>query len=190
MILPIIIYGNSMLRKTGTDVNKETPGLDILIENLWSTLDSSGGIGLAAPQINSNYKVFIVNSTLAYKELADSQKKTFYHDDKGIKETFIDAQIIAKSEEKWSDLEGCLSIPGIVEPVEQTWHVIVEYQDKSLNLKRKQFSGYTAKVIQHEYDHINGILFIDHLPALKMKLLKSKLKQITKGNVTSNHQIL
>lgn len=190
MILPIIIYGNSILRKTGVDVNKETPDLNALIENLWSTLDLSGGVGLAAPQINSSHKVFIVNSALAYNELADSQKKAFFNDDKGIKETFINARIIHKSGEKWSDLEGCLSIPGIVEPVERNWDIIMEYQDKALNPIRKQFSGYTAKVIQHEYDHINGILFIDHLSALKKKLLKSKLKQITKGNVTCNYQIL
>lgn len=190
MILPIIIYGNSILRKTGIDVNKKTPDLDALIENLWNTLESSGGVGLAAPQINSNHKVFIINSTLVYNELPDSQKMTLFNEDKGIKETFINARIIHESEEKWSEPEGCLSIPGIVKPVERAWSIIVEYLDISFSRKRNRFSGYTAKIIQHEYDHINGILFIDHLPALKRKLLKSKLKQITKGNVTSKYQIL
>lgn len=185
MVLPIIIYGNSILRKTCIEVNKETPGLDALIENLWSTLNSSGGVGLAAPQIKSNSKVFIVNSTQVYNELPISQKINDLQGDKGIKETFINAQIIAESEEKWSELEGCLSIPGIVEPVDRAWDIIVEYRNKSLNPIRKQFFGYTAKIIQHEYDHTNGILFIDHLPALKKKLLKSKLKRIKKGNVVN-----
>ena len=108
MILPIITYGNRILRKTGIDVNKETPDLGTLLENLWCTLDSSGGVGLAAPQINSKYKVFVVNSMLLYNELADSQRKVLFHNDKGIQETFINAQIIAKSDEKWRELEGCL----------------------------------------------------------------------------------
>lgn len=186
MVLPIILYGNSILRKNSIDVNKETPELDVLIENLWSTLNSSDGVGLAAPQINSKQKVFIVNSKLIYNELTDSQKKAAFPVDKGIKETFINAQIIAESEEKWTEMEGCLSIPGIIEPVIRAWSVIVEYRDKSLNPKRKQFSGYTAKVIQHEYDHTTGILFIDHLPTFKKRLLDSRLNRIKMDNVIQN----
>jgi len=167
MILPITIYGNSVLRKTCIEVNKETPGLDTLIENLWSTLYSSGGVGLAAPQINSNNSVFIIDSLLLYKELTDLQKEALFQGDKGIQESFINARIIKKSEKKWREPEGCLSIPGIVEPVERAWSVTVAYLDKSFNVKRKQFSGYTVKVIQLELDHTNGILFIDHLSELK-----------------------
>jgi len=179
MVLPIILYGNSILRKTCIDVNKTSSGLDTLINNLWSTLYSSDGVGLAAPQINSNQKVFIIDSSLAYNELTDLQKKAVLPGDKGVKEIFINARIIHESEEKWSELEGCLSIPGIVEPVERAWSIIVEYLDISYHPKRNRFSGYTAKIIQHECDHTNGILFIDHLPALKKRLLTNKLKKIT-----------
>jgi len=167
-------------------VDKETSGLDALIKNLWNTLILSGGVGLAAPQVNSNSKVFIVNSILAYYQIADSERKAVFSGDKGILETFINAQIIVSSEKKWCDLEGCLSIPGIIAPVERSWDIIVEYRDKYFNLKRKQFSGYTAKVIQHENDHTNGILFIDHLSFLQRKLLKSKLTRIKKGVIVSN----
>jgi len=186
MILPIILYGNSILRKASTDVTKGTPGSDALTENLWSTLNSSGGVGLAAPQINSKHKIFIVNSILVYNELGNSQKKAFFPVDKGIHETFINAKIITESKEKWSELEGCLSIPGIIETVDRAWSIFVEYRDKSFIRKRKRFSGYTAKVIQHEHDHTNGILFIDHLPELKRKLLKGKLEQIKNGNIVNN----
>ncbi|MCB2208682.1 MAG: peptide deformylase [Bacteroidetes bacterium] len=185
MILPITIYGNSILRKSCIDLTKETPGLEALIENLWNTLYSSGGVGLAAPQINSEKRIFIIDSSLLYNELTDSQKEALFQGDKGIKETFINARIITESKEKWSELEGCLSIPGIVEPVDRAWSITVEYHDKSFMRLRKRFSGYTAKVIQHEYDHTNGVLFIDHFTNLKKKLLKNKLEQIKKGDIVN-----
>lgn len=187
MVLPIITYGNSILRKACTDVNKETPGLNELIENLWSTLNSLNGVGLASPQINSNYKVFIVNSTHVYNKLTDLERKAIFTEDKGIIETFINARIIKESEEKWSGLEECLSIPWIIEYVERACDITVEYQDKSFITRRNQFSGYTAKVIQHEYDHTNGILFIDHLSALKKRMLSSKLSRIKRGNALTNY---
>ena len=189
MPLPIIAYGHRILRKPCEVVKKESQGINVLIENLWSTLELSGGVGLAAPQINFDSKIFIVNSKLMYDDLTESQRKDTFSGDKGIQETFINAEIIAESEEKRSELEGCLSIPGINEPVERSWNIIVEYFDKFLNPQRKQFSGYTAKVIQHEYDHINGILFIDHLPDLTKKILKGKLKKIQEGKVETDYLI-
>jgi len=189
MVLPIVTYGNSILREACIDVNKETSGLNVLIEDLWNTLNSLDGVGLAAPQVDSNYKVFIVNSTQVYSKLTDSERADIFSGDKGILETFINARIIEESRKRWSGLEGCLSIPWIIEYVERACDITVEYQDKFFITKRKQFSGYTAKVIQHEYDHTNGILFIDHLSALKKEQLNSKLTRIKKGNIVTNYLI-
>ncbi|MBN2521760.1 MAG: peptide deformylase [Bacteroidales bacterium] len=187
--VPIIAYGNKILRQSCNKVSEKNNGLNRLIDALWNTLETSGGVGLAAPQINSSDKVFVVNSKLMYDDLPDAQKQTWFSGDKGIVETFINARIIAESEENWSESEGCLSIPGIVKPVERSWEIIVEYFDRNFKPKRVQFSGFTAKVILHEYDHTNGILFIDHLPALSKKLLSAKLKQIASGRVTVDYPI-
>ena len=156
----IIAYGHDILRKTCIDISNNEKGLNLLIKNLWDTLESSGGVGLAAPQINSIYKVFVVNSKLVYDSLTDTQQKVLFSGEKGIRETFINAKLITFSEETWKETEGCLSIPGINEPVNRSWGIIIEYEDINFNLRRKQFLGYTARVIQHEYDHTNGILFI------------------------------
>ena len=109
--------------------------------------------------------------------------------DKGIQETFINARILEESEEKWSEWEGCLSIPGISEPVERYWEIILEYQDLNFTFRRQEFSGYTAKVIQHELDHTEGVLFIDHLPDLSRRLLKNKLKKIKNGKIEINQSV-
>jgi peptide deformylase len=179
----IVTYGNKILRETCSDFTKEEKGFKELVGDLWNTLNLANGVGLAAPQINRAKRVFIVDSKVLYDELNQKQRDNLFSGDKGIQETFINAWIFAKSEEKWNEPEGCLSIPGINEPVERSWDIILEYRDMDFNFQRKQFSGYTAKVIQHELDHTNGILFIDHLPALSKRLLKNKLKKIRVGKI-------
>jgi peptide deformylase len=180
-VKPIMIYGHSVLRKNCTDIIGPLPELNVLAESLWQTLEYSGGVGLAAPQINESLTVFIVNSRLMYTELTESSRNMLFSGDEGIAETFINASIIAESEETWKEPEGCLSIPGINENVERAREIILEYRDTHFDLHRKQFSGYTAKVIQHELDHTQGILFIDHLPALTKRVLLKKLKRIREG---------
>ncbi len=187
--LPIIAYGNHILRKTCYEIEQQDQETDTLITNLWDTLNISGGVGLASPQINLIYQAFVVNSKLMYDDLDDQERNKFFPDDEGIQETFINARIIDKSEKTWSETEGCLSIPGINEPVKRQWEITVEYLNKDFQLQKKQFSGYTAKVIQHEFDHTNGILFIDYLAALKKKLLRGKLKRITDGKVETEYPI-
>jgi peptide deformylase len=171
------------------DVLEGECGLESLVEDLWNTLKIAGGVGLAAPQINHTKKVFIVDSKLLYNELNKAQRDFLFSGDQGIEATFINAWIIAESEEKWNEWESCLSIPGISEPVKRSWEIILEYQDLDLNKQRRQFSGYTAKVIQHELDHTKGILFVDHLPALTRKLLKSKLNKIRTGKMITHYQV-
>ena len=189
MQLPIIAYGHNILRKQCREVSQSTKNLNEFAVNLWDTLDKSGGVGLAAPQVNQDLKVFVVNSKLMYEDLSVKKRKYFFREDEGISETFLNAEIINKSEKAWDEYEGCLSIPGIEESTPRSWSIVIEYQDQNFNHHRKQFSGYTAKVIQHEYDHTRGILFIDYLPALKKRLLRSKLKQIKDGNVETDYPI-
>ncbi len=189
MVLPIMAYGNRVLRKEGRNILPDINEFEKLIDDMWQTLEVSGGVGLAAPQVNHDLKVFIVNSKLLYDELTDRNKSIYFPDDDGIIETFCNATILAESEKRWSELESCLSIPGISEPVERAWEIIVEYQDRDQQKHRKQFSGYTAKVIQHEYDHTQGILFIDRLPVLKKRMLKSKLDKIVRGKTKTNYSI-
>jgi peptide deformylase len=188
-IAPIIAYGQRVLRTTCNEVNKLTSKVEGVISDLWNTLEVSGGVGLAAPQINNTQSIFVVKSTLMYNELSESQRAEYFSGDTGIEETFINATIVAESEETWNEYEGCLSIPGINEYVERPWSIIVEYRDADFNKHRKQFSGYTAKVIQHESDHTKGVLFIDHLPSLTKKLLKGRLKKIKEGKIETNYPI-
>ena len=186
---PIIAYGNNILRKEGLDVEHSGETLNFLIDSLWKTLDYSGGVGLAAPQIDDNHRVFVVNSKIMYNECDAEEKKVLFSGDQGIEEVFINAEIVEVSDEVWKEQEGCLSIPGINELVERPWDIVVEYQDANMVLIRKQFSGYTAKVIQHELDHTNGVLFIDHLSALSKRLMQNKLKKVIEGRMEANYPI-
>ena len=185
----IVTYGHKILRKPCNDFIKKETGLEELVDDLWETLKIANGVGLAAPQINRGKKVFIVDSKLLYDELNQKQRDFLFSGDKGIQETFINARILEESEEKWSEWEGCLSIPGINEPVERSWEIVLEYQDLDFTVRRQQFSGYTAKVIQHELDHTKGILFIDHLSVLSKRLLKNKLKKIRNGKIETNQSL-
>lgn len=189
MQLPIIAYGHNILRKQCGEVSQSTKNLNEFVMNLWDTLNKSGGVGLAAPQVNQDSKVFVVNSKLMYEDLSVRKRKYFFPEDEGITETFLNAEIINKSEKVWDEYEGCLSIPGIEELTNRSWSIVIEYQDKYFNHHRKQFSGFTAKVIQHEYDHTRGVLFIDYFSPLKKRLLRNKLKQIKNGKVETNYPI-
>lgn len=187
--LPIVAYGNPVLRQKSEDVNNRDILVDKLIKDLWNTLEISGGVGLAAPQIDCPYKTFVVKSTLMYDELDNVSRKKIFCGDNGIEEVFINAKILAYSEENDNQTEGCLSIPGINQDIKRPWDIVVEYLDKDFVLHRQEFSGYTARVIQHEYDHTNGVLFIDHLPSLNKKLISNKLKQVKQGKIPTDYSI-
>lgn len=186
---PIIAYGNAILRGACDDVEKSDEGLIAWVNNLWKTLEYSGGVGLAAPQIDIGKKIFVVDSKLMFDSLPENQQKAIFFGDNGIKEVFINARIVKKSDETWSENEGCLSIPGVEEPIYRARDIKVEYFDHQFKFQEREFSGYTARVIQHEFDHTNGILFIDHLHALKKKLIKSKLQLIIDGKTETNYPI-
>jgi peptide deformylase len=188
MILPIVAYGAQVLRSRGAEVKPDYPGLDKLIEDMWETMYESSGVGLAAPQINKSIRLFVIDSTQIFTNLEDDEQGK-YPDAPGLKEVFINAKIIRLNGEPWPYTEGCLSIPKIREEIFRNEEVELEYDDQQFEHHIKTFNGLTARVILHEYDHIEGKLFIDYLKPLKRKLLKSKLDDISRGKINVDYKM-
>jgi peptide deformylase len=188
MILSIVAYGHPVLRKVASDISADYPGLDKLIEDMWETMYASNGVGLAAPQINRDIRLFVVDTAQMFDNM-DEDEKAEYPGDSGLKAVFINAHIVELSGEKWSYNEGCLSIPKIREDVNREASVTLDYLDEQFQPQQKTFTGLTARVILHEYDHIDGKLFIDHLSPLKRKLMKGKLTDISKGKIRVDYKM-
>lgn len=181
MVLPIIAYGDPVLRKVGKDITKDYPKLDELILNMKETMKNAQGVGLAAPQIGKDIRLFLIDaSPFAESDELEEEEKEFL---KGFKRTFINAQIIEEEGEEWVFNEGCLSIPNINEDVSRNETIHIEYLDENFEKKTDSLSGLAARIFQHEYDHIEGVLFTDKLSSLKKRLLKKKLENISKGNI-------
>lgn len=180
MILPIVAYGFPVLKQKAVDIDENYPEISTLIANMKETMYKASGVGLAAPQIGKSIRLFIIDSSLM---LDDDD------DEKGIQETFINPKIVEEDGVEWSFEEGCLSIPGIRENVERKSTITIEYLNEDFKPQRKTFEGLTARVIQHEYDHIEGILFTDHLKPLKKRLLKKRLEKITTGNIKVDYKM-
>ena len=179
MKLPIYIYGHPILREMGVDITPEYEGLSELISNMWETMYFSDGIGLAAPQIGRAIRLFVID--------ADPMKEDF-PECKGLKQTFINARIVSRSEESQAENEGCLSIPGIHEKVTRPSTITIEYLDENFQPHTETYSGFAARVIQHEYDHIEGILFTDQIAAIRKQLIKGKLTNLQKGKVAAHYR--
>lgn len=188
MILPIVAYGAQVLRTRGAEVKPDYPGLEKLIEDMWETMYESSGVGLAAPQINKSIRLFVIDSTQIFTNLEDDEQGK-YPDAPGLKEVFINAKIIRLNGEPWPYTEGCLSIPKIREEVLRNEEVELAYNDQQFQHHIRTFNGLTARVILHEYDHIEGKLFIDYLKPLKRKLLKGKLADISKGKINVDYKM-
>lgn len=188
MILPIVAYGAQVLRTRGAEVKPDYPGLEKLIEDMWETMYESSGVGLAAPQINKSIRLFVIDSTQIFTNLEDDEQGK-YPDAPGLKEVFINAKIIKLNGEPWPYTEGCLSIPKIREEILRNEEVELEYDDQQFQHHKRTFNGLTARVILHEYDHIEGKLFIDYLKPLKRKLLKGKLDDISKGKIIVDYKM-
>lgn len=188
MILPIVAYGSPILRTVAKEITPDFPGLAKLIEDMWETMYASNGVGLAAPQINQDIRLFVIDSTQVFEGM-DAKEKAEYPDDPGIKQVFINAQVLELNGEEWSYNEGCLSIPKIREDVIREEEVVLQYADENFQQHTRAFNGITARVILHEYDHIEGKLFIDHLKPLKRKLLKGKLDDISKGKIKVDYKM-
>jgi peptide deformylase len=189
MKLPIVAYGHPVLRKVGVEIDKEYPELSKLMEDMWETLYHSNGVGLAAPQVNKAIRLFLVD-TLQIVESFDDEDKKEYPNEIGIKKVFINARKIEESGHEWAYNEGCLSIPKIREDIKRLSRVKIEYWDENFERHEDVFEGIAARVIQHEYDHIEGKLFIDYLPQLKKRLIKKKLDDISMGKVQTDYRML
>lgn len=189
MILPIVAYGHPVLREIAADIDKDYPALDQLIADMWETMYNSNGVGLAAPQINRSIRLFVVDSEQIIANLEDEEKDD-YPGDKGVKEVFINAHIKTLDGNEWLYNEGCLSIPKVREDVSRKNTVTLRYVNQAFEPQEKTFTGITARVILHEYDHIDGKLFIDHIKPLKRTLLKRKLDDISKGKIRVDYRML
>ena len=191
MILPIVAYGHPVLRKVAHDIDSNYPDLKKFIEDMWETMYASNGVGLAAPQVNKDIRLFVVDSAQIFENMdEEDRKEDNYPDDPGTKGVFINAHIVEEGGDDWSYNEGCLSIPKIREDIYRAEEVTLEYLDENFEKQVKTFSGITGRVILHEYDHIDGKLFIDHIPPLKRKLLKRKLDGISRGEVKVDYRML
>ena len=188
MILPIVAYGASVLRKVCDPIESDYPNIKGLIEDMWETMYESNGVGLAAPQINKHIRLFVVDSAQIFAS-AEPEDDT-YPDAPGIKKAFINAQIVELSGKEWIYNEGCLSIPKIREDVSRHENVTLSYMDENFVQHTETFTGMTARVILHEYDHIEGKLFIDYVKPLKRKMLQGKLNDINKGKVRVDYKMI
>ncbi|MEQ1623288.1 MAG: peptide deformylase [Sediminibacterium sp.] len=189
MILPIVAYGAPVLRKMCKDIDANYPGLDKLIEDMWETMYASNGVGLAAPQINRDIRLFVMDSVQIFDNLEEDELG-LYPDGPGIKKVFINAHIVDLEGDEWAYNEGCLSIPKIREDVYRQETVILNYLDEQFVEHTESFNGITARVILHEYDHIDGKLFIDYIKPLRRKLLQGKLNDINKGKIKVDYKMI
>ena len=189
MILPIVAYGSPVLRKISKDIESSFPMLSKLIEDMWETMYASNGVGLAAPQVNRDIRLFVIDSEQIFKNLEDDEDGK-YPDQPGFKEVFINAHIKELDGNEWAYNEGCLSIPKIREDVTRPELVTLQYINEKFEEVEQTFSGITSRIIQHEYDHLEGKLFIDYIKPLKRKLLQRKLGDITKGKVKVDYKMM
>ncbi len=181
MFLPIVAYGHPTLKKMSVDIDKDYPGLDKLIENMWESMYESNGVGLAAPQINLNIRLFLIDAEPFQEQ---------YPEAKGQKKAVINAHILEEEGEEWSFQEGCLSVPDIHEEVMRKPRIHIQYYDENWEFHDEWIEGIVARIMQHEYDHIDGKIFIERLSSMRKMLLKRRLNDITMGNVSTSYRMI
>lgn len=178
MILPIVAIGDPVLKKVADKIDKNYEGLSSLIEDMFETMYNASGVGLAAPQIGKSIRLFVIDASPFAEDEEEGTEML-----KGFKKVFINAEILEEKGEEWGFNEGCLSIPGIREEVFRQEKLTIRYFDENFKEHKETYDGYAARIIQHEYDHIEGILFTDHISPLRKRLLKRKMEEISKGEV-------
>ncbi len=181
MTYPIVIYGHSILRKVAEDIGKDHPGLQDIVADLFETMYKSEGLGLAAPQIGKSIRIFVIDGA----PVAEDEPSLA-----GFKKAFINAHITERCGELQPMTEGCLSIPHLREEVNRESHICIEYYDENWIFHNEVYDGYKARIIQHEYDHLEGILFTDRISPLRKRLLKSKLAAISKGKFEADYKTI
>ncbi|RMG81644.1 MAG: peptide deformylase [Bacteroidetes bacterium] len=187
MILPIVAYGHKALRAENKEIEELTPEIKTLIDNMFETMYQASGVGLAAPQVNQNLRLFIVDGSPFAEDMEDEKDMEQL---RNFKKVFINPVIEEEFGDDWSFEEGCLSIPQIREDVVRPEKLRITYRDENFNEKTEEYSGIAARIIQHEYDHIEGILFIDHLSGMKKRLLKRKLQNIAEGKIRVGYKMI
>lgn len=183
MVLPVYVYGMSVLRKVAKEIPEDFENLDQLIEDMFETMHASDGVGLAAPQVGKSLRIFVVDTS----PMADSGE---HPELSGFRKVFINPIIIEEWGDPWSFEEGCLSLPNIREEVTRPDHVRIEYYDENWNLKEEVYDGIRARVIQHEYDHLEGRLFVDLINPIRRKLLSTRLNSISHGRADCNYRMI
>lgn len=191
MVLPIVVYGDPVLRKKCVDIDKDYPNLGQFIKDMYETMYEANGVGLAAPQVNKAIRLFVVDAS-PFAEVDEDEEPEFTAEEmkqlNGFKKTFINAQILEEVGEEWKFNEGCLSIPKIREDVFRKPTLTIEYYDENFKKHKETYDGVIARVIQHEYDHIEGILFTDKINPFKRKLIGGKLTDISKGKFRADYK--
>jgi peptide deformylase len=182
MILPIVAFGSPILRKKCIDISPDYPELDMLLENMKETMHEARGVGLAAPQINKSIRLFLIDTT----PFVDDEEET---EEEIVKQAFINARILEEVGDQWDFNEGCLSIPDVREDIIRKPSITIEYFDENFEKHTDTYDGLTARVIQHEYDHIQGVLFTDKISALRKRMIKGKLMDISKGKVDVSYKM-
>ena len=187
MILPILSYGSPILKKEAKEITQDYPNLNELIDNMWETMYAAQGVGLAAPQIGVSIRLFVIDASpfVDKENMTDEEIETL----RNFKKVFINPNISLEEGNEWNFNEGCLSIPDVREDVSRKEKITLEYFDENFNSKKLNLNGLSARVVQHEYDHIEGILFVDHLSPLKKRLIKGKLNSISKGGITVDYKM-
>ena len=187
MILPILAYGSPVLKKISIDIKPNYPNLNELISNMWETMYAAKGVGLAAPQIGLSIRLFVIDATpfLDDENMDDFELNSI----KNFKKVFINPKITKENGSLWEFNEGCLSIPEIREDVSRRSKIKIEYFDENFQFHKLELSGLAARVVQHEYDHIDGILFTDHISSLKKRLIKRKLNNISSGSIKVDYEM-
>lgn len=187
MILPIVAYGDPILKKVGEEIDENYPDLKQLIASMWDTMYKASGVGLAAPQIGKSIRLFIVDASpfADDEEYSEDDRKIF----KDFKKVFINPYIVEEEGKEWTFNEGCLSIPEIREDVNRKPDITINYLDENFVEHEETYTGIPARIIQHEYDHIDGVLFTDRISPLKKRVLKKKLANIAKGNIDVRYKM-
>jgi len=180
MILPIVAYGNPILRKEAVDIDKDYPNLTELLANMFETMHNANGVGLAAPQIGLNIRLFVIDLSCLSDEHPEYEN---------YKKIIINPEIVEISEEEVTMEEGCLSLPGISENVVRKNTVVLNYLDENFVEHQNEFTGYPARVVQHEYDHLEGQLFIDRISVIRRQLIRAKLKNISSGKASCKYKL-
>lgn len=193
MILPITAYGMPVLRRVADPIEPGHEGLEALIANMWETMYNAHGVGLAAPQIGQSIRLFLVDSLQLQdddeKDEDDATAQEQALEQEGVKMAFLNAQILERDGEPWAYEEGCLSIPDVRADVDRPDRIVIRYQDEQFNEHTETYDGLNARIIQHEYDHIEGKLFTDYVGPLKMRMLKKKLDNIRRGRIDVRYKM-